>query len=279
MQELIYYLARKYPIIDEHADRCAKYYCCKDLETFSKWSMPKRRSFEWQRAKAVNTICKTFLKADWLRNMEMKELWSTKKIMLFYRKFFFTPPCVVKKQKQDEQQTCSDSDLDLFAVSSVCDVNSFVTNLSTQYPSCSMEYDEEVDIMNVGKPHIKSFKKSTEEACEHDENIILTLPSSSQAEFICDVASEIGVRIKPVQIYPDVNACVVEDMIYKVTKSFAEELIQGAHAAACDLDEKSFVDEIKLRDVVASIMNNSSFSFLSASVGKNIFSTISDFPS
>jgi len=101
---------------------------------------------------------------------------------------------------------------------------------------------------------------------------ITYLKSPPETEIVREATSQIGVKLKPIEVYPGVFAHALEEMILAACKCFLENLVQTSLAKGFErLGNKRCPSVLTMEDVFHSIQSIPEFDFLTNKfLGKNI---------
>jgi transcription initiation factor IIF auxiliary subunit len=77
----------RFPLVSEEKSGKLPFSCAKTAEQWNSWSLGKRKSSEWQRARRLRIRLEEEL------NINQTGLWTTKRIATFLRESGMTPPC------------------------------------------------------------------------------------------------------------------------------------------------------------------------------------------
>lgn len=229
IQELLRFITKRMPIVTRDASdsdyRQIHPYACASEEEFFQYSVAKRTACEWNRAK----IIRCFLKK---KSISEEELWTTKEIMIWTRLHGYTPLCsdfVVSSMKEQinlpnsaitkSTFTCTEPDafckwLQIYPSRS----NDQLLDSNLQR---SNEYDAEIDIVNneLSLESKRSLKEKREnKALSNTKIAVLELETKLMPlhDFVCETATEIGIKISSEEILPNVIYCATSRMIMQV---------------------------------------------------------------
>lgn len=257
--ELLKKMMRIFPLISQDYDPASIPFCAPSVEVFQSWNIGKQRAAEWQRAGMVKSAVLKLLKTQPNSCLKPDDVWSRREIMVWCRKNGYTPPLRAKSSSAPVDAHVGPA---LNEISTVSDGKSIISSLESQnrVSEVDEEDDEDVDIITLStEDEVKKTKKQSPNRCIRD-----TLPPSSPSVyFVKESASEIGVKLPPLEVEPSIFMPVVEEMIHATCKEFASDLVraslmQGYHRVG----GKSSPEEITVQDVFCAIQNTSTFDFL-----------------
>lgn len=229
-EALIRFIIRRLPIVtqdvrDPEYRRLHPYASCSE-EEYLAYNVGKQRAMEWYRAKTIRSFLRMKLPID--------QLWSIKEIMLWARLHGYTP----SRSVFGVQETIGTSDTKKLSdtTTSTAVLSTCTESIALQkwLQTCQQEPnhqltdnyidDEEIDVENIkesprrvtidrrknGNQNNSYSTGSTLIPIELDEDL---LPFHN---FVCDTARDIGIKIGPEEIVPDVLYCAASRVIMRV---------------------------------------------------------------
>ncbi|XP_063544332.1 uncharacterized protein LOC134752593 [Cydia strobilella] len=214
------YLLRKVPIVTELArdpdfKKCFPFAVDGD-ERFWKMDFAKRRNKEWSRAKLINTIL-----TEHFRTTE--PIWRTKQILIFSRLHGYQP---VRKDSFSTDYWDSTEITTDPATISVFNPEDFNKSLTD---TVDVSDDEDVEV--VGEvPSRVGVKKE-------EPSGLVVMPVEKEEDrlrflFLERTCADIGVELRNEDVGNGYSYSAVHSVLLSALRSFAEELVRSAHAAA-----------------------------------------------
>ncbi|XP_064461714.1 YEATS domain-containing protein 2-like isoform X2 [Ornithodoros turicata] len=265
-------VAPLFPLSDVDMDEkmaCFPFAATSSAAYFS-WPVPKRRASEWLRASAVRKGMQALLEKqnpDWC---SLQQIWSTKRTMLWCRRFGFTPLHADAEVVSNEDRMHSEYVLpggtytDPKAL-----LDALRKQLPDQLPCCESQGDEEVDVETVDEDGAGDTSRGTSRGAspkKSSQSPRMELPLSDCALFVRESAAEIGVHTSFVEVEPFVDGPVVEEIILSACKRFASTILRHSVNAAHERAGKNLnPDMVKVEDVYKALLNLSFCDFLTNS--------------
>ncbi|XP_022793351.1 YEATS domain-containing protein 2-like [Stylophora pistillata] len=239
LKEQLRQRVKEHPLIDPARNLVKHHYSAASSEQFLSWNIGKKRACEWQRAAAV--------KRSILTSMPSCKL-SVKDILLWCRRFGYTPSDKVLVEDVSFCKLCGGC---LGVQSEVpsevseghrCDKASYncLTLSATLFSEVGLKErclpdiprpdndSEDLEIDVVGDiPREKATKP------QDGKPVMYTIPSTSEQNWIREMCSDIGVKLKTVHT-DGVNVHVIESLLLTACKRFAEDLLRQSWAYAAD---------------------------------------------
>ncbi|XP_063631712.1 uncharacterized protein LOC134802925 [Cydia splendana] len=214
------YLLRKVPIVTELArdpdfKKCFPFAVDSD-ERFWKMDFAKRRNKEWSRAKLINTIL-----TEHFRTTE--PIWRTKQILIFSRLHGYQPVRKDSFSTDYWDNTEINSDPATISVFNPEDFNKSLTD------TVDVSDDEDVEV--VGEvPSRVGVKKE-------EPSGLAVMPVETEEDrlrflFLERTCADIGVELRNEDVGNGYSYSAVHAVLLSALRSFAEELVRSAHAAA-----------------------------------------------
>lgn len=236
MMQLLTAVVKKFPLIVPDKTEDSHPFCATSTEQYYSWNIGKRRASELQRAVAVKRVVQDVL--DRSPRLQALTPPKTREVVQWCRQRGYTPPDPEPQRNNDNESiedilTQIDSEPEF--PSSVTSSEELLLRLEQMQALLKTEPEETdneiVDIVTVTPPCRRLKVKEEEQETDSDPKFFLG-PSTS-AQFVSEMAQQIGVSFQPVEVDKNVFAPVIEAMILKATEQFASDILREALAGAC----------------------------------------------
>nr|XP_031845887.1 uncharacterized protein LOC116432746 isoform X1 [Nomia melanderi] len=279
IQGLLKFIVRRMPMITQDASdsdykQFHPYACVTDKEFFE-YSIAKRTACEWSRAKIIRSMLKN-------KSLPEKELWTVKEILIWTRLHGYTPfRSGLFARDAKRPKNLSDSATVATKTTFTCSEPDAFCKWLQIYPSRSPnhwfdanlqqfnEHDVEVDIMNDNKTTVEIREEvETSVAKQANSNNLsntkvavleMEAKSTSFYDFVCETAREIGVKLNPEEILPQVVYCAAGRMIMRAIECLVDDLIRMSLAKAWERCDNGYPKVIVLDDVRGALLNREEF--------------------
>uniref|UniRef100_H3DCV2 YEATS domain-containing protein 2 n=1 Tax=Tetraodon nigroviridis TaxID=99883 RepID=H3DCV2_TETNG len=233
MMQLLTAVVKKFPLIVPEKTEDSHPFCASSTEQYYSWTIGKRRASELQRAVAVKRAIQDVL--DRSPRLQALTPPKTREVVQWCRQRGYTPPDLEPQRRTDDESiedilTQIDSEPECATTLSSCE--ELLLRLEQMQALLKTEPEEAcdniIDVVTVTPP-CQTLKVKEEEQ-EADMEPKFYLGPSVSAQFVSEVAQQIGVNFQPAEVEKNVFAPVVEDMILKATKQFASDILREALA-------------------------------------------------
>ncbi|KFM78358.1 YEATS domain-containing protein 2, partial [Stegodyphus mimosarum] len=200
----------------------------------------------------VRTAILNLLNKKISSHLNVDSVWSRKAIMSWCRKNGFVPMTSEKMTLLPEPKW---SGIELCSVTSADDLLSTLKEENNSKLVSSD--DEEIEIVEVVNKAKQVLNNQTQLQASHIPHL------NEAAIYVKEVASQINVNLKPIEIEPCIYAPAIEEMILAACKALASDLIGSAVNEGYNrLGGKLCPEEITVSDVYSTIMKTPQFDFL-----------------
>ncbi|XP_073530583.1 YEATS domain-containing protein 2 isoform X2 [Phyllobates terribilis] len=260
-KQLLTATVKKIPLIGERDEDGSNPFCARSLDQYYSWNIGKRRASEWQRAIAMKRKLQEILEkqAKFGNFAPLK----TKEIVHWCRNHGYTPPdpATATDERESFEDVLTRIDNEAALPSSYSSPNALCRKMEEleKVLQKEKEVEEDVDILSTEVELKPQMKKEKEEG----EDVKFYLTPSLSCKFIRDTAQEIGVSLQPVEVYKNVYASPVEEMMLKATQQFVSDLLRDALAMGYQMtSRKRAPREISVANIHQAICNIPLFDFL-----------------
>ncbi|XP_014607617.1 PREDICTED: uncharacterized protein LOC106788669 isoform X1 [Polistes canadensis] len=275
VEGLLRFIIRRIPIVTPHASdpdykRLHPYACTTEKEYFNH-NVGKRAAYEWWRAKTVRSFLRKKLTTE-------DKLWSVKEIILWARLYGYTPTrsCfgidATTTTSGAKRLPCTE----ISATTSTCtEPIAFQKWLQTSYDASKNlttdnddSQEEEVDILTCQNPE---NNKTTQQnkikfGCSNEVAKSNTISLNLEEEllplhnFVCETTRNIGITLKPEEIFPNVLHCSASRVMIRAMECFVEDLVRTSLVKAWEKSNgKECPQTLSLDDVRSALMSREEF--------------------
>ncbi|XP_071941958.1 YEATS domain-containing protein 2-like [Antedon mediterranea] len=290
MENLVKAVVKRIPMINGTNDPTIFPFCAPSLEQFQSWHIIKRKACEWQRAVAIKENVKKLISDAKNSTFNLKDVWTTKQIMVWCRVHGYMPYVKDKSPQTDWCDICGEvkkvideegkdqteahttakckekwlSEFGFLKLNSYSLPDDIRTKLENQKDNLQNHFqdtdDSDIDIISVEGPTQITIKSEPSGELLKPK---LFMPPSEGATLIEEMCQQVGIKLNQVEVCEDVYAPVTQEMLFNAAKQFMTDLVRDSLGQAYKTrSDCRPPQEILPTDVYKAVTSSSCFELL-----------------